>query len=50
MSYSLSYKEAAWQMGAAYDHYRHPPHRLDWDTVVERHKSTSYDGNDQVVR
>ena len=46
----VSYDEATRQMAAAYDHYLHPPHRLDWDTVVERHKAISYDGNRQVAR
>jgi O-acetyl-ADP-ribose deacetylase (regulator of RNase III) len=42
--------EAARQMAAAYRHYREPPHRLDWDFVVERHKAVCYDGVSQVAR
>jgi O-acetyl-ADP-ribose deacetylase (regulator of RNase III) len=42
--------EAARQMAAAYRHYLEPPHRLDWDFVVERQKAISYDGGKQVVR
>ncbi len=42
--------EAARQMAAAYRHYLEPPHRLDWDFVVERHKAVCYDGKDQVAR
>jgi hypothetical protein len=30
--------------------YWEPPHRLDWDFVVERHKAVYYDGKRQVVR
>jgi hypothetical protein len=36
-------------MAAAYRHYREPPHRLDWDFVVERQKAIHYDGGKQVV-
>jgi O-acetyl-ADP-ribose deacetylase (regulator of RNase III) len=46
----MSYGEAARQMAAAYRHYLEPPHRLDWDTVVERQKAIQYDGGRQVVR
>jgi O-acetyl-ADP-ribose deacetylase (regulator of RNase III) len=46
----MDFDEAAWQMAAAYRHYRNPPHRLDWDFVVERHKAICYDGGRQVVR
>jgi O-acetyl-ADP-ribose deacetylase (regulator of RNase III) len=42
--------EAARQMAAAYRHYREPPHRLDWDFVVERHLAVCYDGGKQVAR
>jgi O-acetyl-ADP-ribose deacetylase (regulator of RNase III) len=45
----VPFGEAARQMAAAYRHYREPPHRLDWDFVVERHKAVCYDGNRQVV-
>lgn len=46
----VPYSEVARQMAAAYRHYLDPPHRLDWDTVISRHKAISYDGNRQVVR
>lgn len=46
----VPYDEAARQMAAAYRHYREPPHRLDWDFVVERQKAIHYDGGKQVVR
>jgi O-acetyl-ADP-ribose deacetylase (regulator of RNase III) len=39
----VPFDEAARQMAAAYRHYREPPHRLDWDFVVERHKAVCYD-------
>ncbi|HEX4607691.1 MAG TPA: macro domain-containing protein, partial [Urbifossiella sp.] len=35
----VPFGEAARQMAAAYRHYLEPPHRLDWDVVVERHKA-----------
>lgn len=46
----VPFGEAARQMAAAYRHYREPPHRLDWDFVVERHKAVCYDGERQVAR
>jgi O-acetyl-ADP-ribose deacetylase (regulator of RNase III) len=46
----VPFDEAARQMAAAYRHYREPPHRLDWDFVVERHKAVCYDGLRQVAR
>lgn len=46
----VPYSEVARQMAAAYRHYLSPPHRLDWDTVIDRHKAISYDGPRQVVR
>jgi O-acetyl-ADP-ribose deacetylase (regulator of RNase III) len=46
----VPFDEAARQMAAAYRHYREPPHRLDWDFVVERHKAVYYDGDRQVAR
>jgi len=45
----VPFDEAARQMAAAYWHYREPPHRLDWDFVVERHKAICYDHGKQVV-
>lgn len=46
----VSFDEAARQMAAAYRHYLEPPHRLDWDFVIERHKAICYDAGKQVVR
>lgn len=46
----VPFDEAARQMSVAYRHLLNPPHRLDWDFVVARHKAISYDGNRQVVR
>src|SRR4051812_30498717 len=46
----VPFGEAARQMAVAYRHYREPPHRLDWDFVVERHKAVCYDGVRQVAR
>jgi O-acetyl-ADP-ribose deacetylase (regulator of RNase III) len=46
----VPFDEAARQMAVAYRHYRDPPHRLDWDFVVERHKAVCYDGVRQVAR
>jgi O-acetyl-ADP-ribose deacetylase (regulator of RNase III) len=46
----MQFDEAARQMAAAYRHYLTPPHRLDWDFVVERHKAICYDGDRQVAR
>ena len=39
----VPFDEAARQMAAAYRHSREPPHRLDWDFVVERHQAVCYD-------
>ena len=46
----VPFGEAGRQMAAAYRHYREPPHRLDWDFVVERHQAVCYDGGRQVAR
>jgi O-acetyl-ADP-ribose deacetylase (regulator of RNase III) len=46
----VPFDEAARQMAAAYRHYLEPPHRIDWDFVIERHKAICYDGPRQVVR
>ena len=46
----VPFTEAARQMAAAYRHYLEPPHRLDWDVVVDRHKAICYDGDKQVAR
>jgi O-acetyl-ADP-ribose deacetylase (regulator of RNase III) len=46
----VSFDEAARQMAAAYRHYLNPPHRLDWDFVIERNLAIHYDGGRQVIR
>lgn len=46
----VPFDEAARQMAAAWRHYLDPPHRLDWDFVVERNRSIHYDGGRQVSR
>ena len=46
----VPYTEVARQMAAAYHHYLNPPHRMDWDTVIERHKAIAYDAGKQVAR
>ena len=46
----MPYDEAARQMAVAYRHYLDPPHRLDWDFVVERQKAIQYDNGKQVSR
>jgi hypothetical protein len=45
----MPFDEAARQMAVAYAHSLRPPHRLDWDTVVNPHKAISYDGNRRVT-
>jgi O-acetyl-ADP-ribose deacetylase (regulator of RNase III) len=42
--------EAARQMAAAYRFYLHPPHRLDWDAAISRHKAIGFDGPLRVAR
>jgi O-acetyl-ADP-ribose deacetylase (regulator of RNase III) len=46
----VPFTEAARQMAVAYRHFLEPPHRFDWDFVVERERAISYDGPRQVVR
>lgn len=46
----VPYDEAARQMAAAYRHFLEPPHRLDWDFVVDRQKAIHYDNGRQVIR
>ena len=46
----VPFEEAARQMSAAYCHYLSPPHRIDWDFVVERQKAILYDGSTKVVK
>ncbi|HEX6370965.1 MAG TPA: macro domain-containing protein [Longimicrobium sp.] len=42
--------EAARQMAAAYRFYLDPPHRLDWDAALRRHRAIGFDGPHRVVR
>ena len=46
----VAFDEAARQMAVAYRHYLEPPHRIDWDFVVQRQLAICYDGSRQVVR
>jgi O-acetyl-ADP-ribose deacetylase (regulator of RNase III) len=46
----VPFGEAARQMAVAYAHYLDPPHRLDWDFVIERNKAIAYDGSKMVLR
>jgi len=46
----VAYSEVARQMAAAYRHYLHPPHRMNWDMVARRQKAIHYDGKRQVSR
>lgn len=46
----VPYGEVARQMAAAYRHYLEPPHRLDWDTVIQRQRAILYDGDVQVAK
>jgi O-acetyl-ADP-ribose deacetylase (regulator of RNase III) len=45
----VPFDEAARQMAVAYRCFLDPPHRLDWDAVIERHKAICYDGGRRVV-
>jgi O-acetyl-ADP-ribose deacetylase (regulator of RNase III) len=45
----VSFDEAARQMAVAYRHLLDPPHRLDWDFVIDRHKAISYDAGRRVL-
>ena len=46
----MPFREAARQMAVAYRHFVDPPHRLDWDFVIEREKAIHYDGGKRVCR
>lgn len=46
----VPFGEAARQMAVAYRHFLEPPHRFDWDFVVQRERAICYDGDRQVVR
>jgi O-acetyl-ADP-ribose deacetylase (regulator of RNase III) len=45
---SVPFDESARQMAAAYRHYLSSPHRLDWDTAMDRQKSICYDADCQL--
>lgn len=42
--------ESARQMAAAWQHFLHPPHRLDWDLVIRREQAITQDHGKTVVR
>jgi O-acetyl-ADP-ribose deacetylase (regulator of RNase III) len=46
----MTFGEAARQMAVAYEHFLHPPAKLDWDAVIARQKAICYDGVKRVVR
>lgn len=46
----MEFDEAARQMAAAYRHALNPPHRLDWDHVVDRERAICYNGEKKVVK
>ena len=45
----VPYREVARQMAVAYNHFLHPPQKLDWETVVARNKAISYDRDKKVL-
>lgn len=45
----VPFDEAARQMAAAWRHFHDPPHRLDWDFAIERHRAIVYDGDRRVA-
>ena len=47
---NVEFSEAARQMAAAYRFYLDPPHRLDWDAALSRHRAIGFDGPHRVVR
>lgn len=46
----MDFSEAARQMAAAYRFYLDPPHRLDWDAALRRHRAIGFDGPQRVAR
>lgn len=46
----MDFDEAARQMAAAYRFYLDPPHRLDWDAAISRHRAIGFDGGQRVAR
>jgi O-acetyl-ADP-ribose deacetylase (regulator of RNase III) len=47
---AVAFDEAARQMAAAYRFYLDPPHRLDWDAALARHRAIGFDGSHRVAR
>jgi O-acetyl-ADP-ribose deacetylase (regulator of RNase III) len=47
---NVEFSEAARQMAAAYRFYLDPPHRLDWDAALSRHRAIGFDGPHRVAR
>lgn len=46
----MGFAEAARQMAAAYRFYLDPPHRLDWDAALRRHRAIGFDGPHRAAR
>lgn len=46
----VPYTEVARQMAVAYRHYLSPPHRMNWEMVIDRERDIQYDGDRQVCR
>lgn len=46
----VSFSESARQMATAYNHYLHPPHQLNWETVISRNQAISFDGKKKIIR
>ena len=46
----VRFSESARQMAAAYRHYLAPPHRLDWESAMARHKAISFEAGEKVAR
>ena len=46
---NVPFTEVARQMSVACRHYLYPPHSMDWDMVVHRHKQISYDNGQKVL-
>lgn len=46
----VAFAEAARQMAAAYRHLLNPPHRFDWEIVIQRERVICHDGDQKVVR
>ena len=46
----VPYTEVARQMAVAYRHYLSPPHRMNWEMIIDRERAIQYDGDRQVCR